>query len=75
MELDNVHPLTGKPWRDNVPRRKTFEAQNPDVVITLGPGWSQWAAKGRLASGAPVDIAAGDLGDLLDELSALQAGT
>ena len=65
-------PLTGRPWRDNVPRKLAFEAANPDLKITYDGNradW-RWSAKGRLATGELVDLGDRDLETLLDRLGA-----
>jgi hypothetical protein len=62
--------LTGRPWRDNVPRRQEFEAANPDLEITSDLGGNNWAASGHLSSGDPVAVTGGSLGGLLDRLGA-----
>lgn len=66
------HPLTGRPWRDNVPRKLAFEKANPDVEITPGSIGNRytWTAAGRLANGDPVSVTAEELEDLLDQLGA-----
>lgn len=64
------HPLTGRPWRDNVPRRQEFQAANPDVKITSDLGGNNWTARGHLSSGEPVNVTAGSLGELMDKLGA-----
>jgi len=68
----NWSPLTGRPWRDNVPRKLAFEAANPDLEIIYDGtrvDW-HWSAKGRLATGEPVDLGDRELETLLDRLGA-----
>ena len=62
--------LTGRPWRDNVPRQKAFEAKNPDVQISCDEHGGRWSASGRLAGGREVSARSWDLGELLDRLGA-----
>jgi hypothetical protein len=57
-------------WRDNVPRRKSFEAANPDLEISYDRDESRWRASGRLSDGRQAHARSRELGELLDRLGA-----
>jgi hypothetical protein len=61
----------GAGYRDNVPRRQAFEAENPDLEIIYNQDEGRWHARGHLAS-RPGDVYVNDrdLGELLDRLGA-----
>lgn len=60
------HPLTGKPWRDNVLRKTEFEAANPDADISFKDG--VWTGLLPAQTGGAHVWQADDLGDLLDQM-------
>lgn len=65
-------PMAG--YRDNVPRRKAFEAAHPNVKITCDDDGWKWTADGTL-NGQPVYLTSTveGLGGLLDRLDARAA--